>query len=282
MIWLGDYGTGIPTQKKDYSQENINKFKECLGSLSWSEVYEEKNLNSAFNKFHDLILLFYDLCFPIIRVKMTANIMKPKWMTKGLKVSSIYKRKLRYKYYKTNNNDTKALYKKYDTLLKACVVTSKKQTNTKILQTAKNICKTTWDIIQNKLDDTKINVGIQSITTNNKTLHNPLDIAETFNEYLTNLTNIKNTLPKHQPRISNKNTLNSLYLKPCSEEEIIKHVKALKNTTAVGFDGVATKIIKTCIKEMAGILTYIVNLSLEQGCFPERLKQSIVKPLLKI
>lgn len=88
--------------KRDYSTSNITKFTECVYSLSWTDVYTENNFNAAFNSFYDTFILFFNLCFPVCRRRMTN---KPKksstWITKGIKKSSTIKRLLRFKYYKT-------------------------------------------------------------------------------------------------------------------------------------------------------------------------------------
>lgn len=56
---------------------------------------------------------------------------------------------------------------------------------------------------------------------------------------------------------------------------------SLKSTKSEGYDSISTKIIKSCRENLLHILTFLVNLSLEQGVFPEKLKYSIVKPVHK-
>lgn len=63
-------------QKIDYNKDNINKFKECMSALSFSEVYTRNNANEAFDEFHHLLQLFNRLCFPKISVKMYLKISK--------------------------------------------------------------------------------------------------------------------------------------------------------------------------------------------------------------
>lgn len=71
--------------KRDYSRTNISKFLECLSSIGWLESYIEPDVDKAFQIFHDLFCMFYNLCFPNYKVKINANNIKPKWITKGLK-----------------------------------------------------------------------------------------------------------------------------------------------------------------------------------------------------
>ena len=46
-------------------------------------------------------------------------------------------------------------------------------------------------------------------------------------------------------------------------------------------DPLPTPLVKDCFKELAPIITEIVNLSLVQSGFPNQYKRAIVKPLLK-
>lgn len=68
---------------------------------------------------------------------------------------------------------------------------------------------------------------------------------------------------------------------PCSECEVKKVIKSLKNTNAEGYDGLSTKIIKRSCNEISSILCHIINHSFWQGVFPDTLNTSIVKPLHK-
>lgn len=72
---------------RDFNNENLIKFKECMNSLTFNDVYCCQDVNVAYDNFLNSFKLFYDLCFPhkIIK-KNTRN--KPKWLSKGIKVCS--------------------------------------------------------------------------------------------------------------------------------------------------------------------------------------------------
>lgn len=55
----------------------------------------------------------------------------------------------------------------------------------------------------------------------------------------------------------------------------------MNNTHATSYDELSTKIIKLSAKHLACPLSYIINLSLEQGIFPTRLKVSVINPIFK-
>ena len=60
---------------------------------------------------------------------------------------------------------------------------------------------------------------------------------------------------------------------------IVKH--KIKNKKSSGFDEISGSLIKQVLKPIVGVLTYIVNLSFEQGHFPEMLKMNKIVPIYK-
>ena len=66
-----------------------------------------------------------------------------------------------------------------------------------------------------------------------------------------------------------------------SELDVIKIVKSIKSHS-FGVDNINAYILKLIIGRIAGILTHIINASLEQGIFPDRWKYAIIKPIPKV
>lgn len=129
--------------RRDVCSENRNKFLNCISSLTFE--LSENRANVAFKIFYDLYCLFYNLCFPIIRVRIiNRDICKSKWLTKGLRISCKTKRNLYNKYKFRRNNDTKTEYKKYCYLLRQCFTFSRKANNAKYIHKADNKCKAAW------------------------------------------------------------------------------------------------------------------------------------------
>lgn len=71
--------------RRDYSKENFEKFVNCISALSFSEVLASNNTEEAFDIFYATLCMFFDLCFPIIRVKINNKLKRLRWITKGLK-----------------------------------------------------------------------------------------------------------------------------------------------------------------------------------------------------
>lgn len=266
---------------RDFSQENISKFKECISNYPWTELFVKNDTDEAFNYFHTELCLLYNLCFPKYRVKITKKIHKPNWLTKGIRTSCVTKRKLRISYYKNKSVTSKNQYRKYAKLLKKCIIFSQKSKNTNYINKSKNKCRATWQIINNTENYVKINSIDQLNVNNNKIITDPIQIASKFNDYFINLPKISSEQTSSHNSVSLANSSVTFFLAPTDEHEIRNIIKSLNNTNSTGYDELSTKVIKSCIHELSPLLAHLVNLSFKNGQFPSSLKFSVVVPLFK-
>ncbi|XP_072933417.1 uncharacterized protein [Epargyreus clarus] len=293
---LSDHNTGqlltVPIQTKkyipyaqyikrrDFNKDNMLKFHECISQLSWSEVYDESNADQAFDRFHDLFTLFYNLCFPIKKIKLKPKTNRLYWISKGIKVSSNTKRNLRYQYYKQRNFGCKRKYLNYNKIFKRCLLTAQKLCNQKFIESSKNKCRASWNVIKDNSVMINNDKLIKNISYNNTILNEPLDIANLFNNYFINLTQsnvITNVTYNHKMDINN----HSIFLSPTNDIEVLKIIMKLNSTTSVGYDNITTKVIKNVSKLISSILSHLINLSFTSGIFPTKLKTSVIKPIYK-
>lgn len=262
--------------KRDYSSENLIKFRQYMQALSFSEVLEQTNIDDAYNCFNDLFTLIYKLCFPIVRIKIDKRC-KNFWISKGIRISCKTKRALHFHWLKSKSNKSKLKYKTYTKLLRACIDRSQKNLNNKMMQKSKNKCKTSWNIIKKEYGIAHNNEIIKEIIIEGNIITDQSQIANAFNKKFT----FKKDNSNLRSRNLNSSNCSSIFLRPCSKDEIFKTIMTLNNTKAVGFDEVATEALKACASEVSTILAYLINFSFSSGTFPKLLKQSVVKPIHK-
>ena len=77
-----------------------------------------------------------------------------------------------------------------------------------------------------------------------------------------------------------KSTLNSIPIPIIGESEVIAAIKSLKNSSA-GYDEVPERILKQNINIFIKPLTHLINSSIKEGIFPEKLKIAKVVPIFK-
>ena len=66
-----------------------------------------------------------------------------------------------------------------------------------------------------------------------------------------------------------------------SEDEVCRIVERMKAKTSSGYDGVSNMLLKKIIHVIKGPLTYLFNISMQSGCFPDLMKIAKVIPLFK-
>lgn len=265
--------------KRDYSKENVKKFCDSINALSFSEVFQTDRAEKAFEEFYSLFKLFYDLCFPVIKIIVKVK-NKPKWLSSGIKKCSKRKRSLLWKYRYTKNPNDREIFKSYSHRFNKIIKLTQKARNNHYILNSKNKSKATWDV----LNDNKPNYPKENITqlmVDNKIIKDPKEIAECFNNYY-----IDHDLPQ-----TSKNDLiklsyissnpRSIFLSPTDPNEVCTIIRNLKNTKCTGYDDICVLVLKHVCSKIAFILSYIINLCLEQGVFPSLLKTTIIKPLYK-
>ncbi|KAF9798488.1 hypothetical protein SFRURICE_012516, partial [Spodoptera frugiperda] len=174
-------------QKRDYSSDNIKKFKECLVSLKFNDVYSHSDPNLAFNEFHELFTLFYNLCFPIVNIKIT-NRERPQWVTKGLKICCKRKRQLLWQYRKKPTEENKNKFLSLSARLNQIIRLTQKTRNDYYINNAINKSQATWKIINANKSNVPTN-QIQQIVVNGNMISDPEQIADHFNKFYIDHTN---------------------------------------------------------------------------------------------
>lgn len=95
----------------------------------------------------------------------------------------------------------------------------------------------------------------------------------------TNHTN--NSTPLAYLKQNFRQTISPIKLKHVTTHDVNKIIHSLKGKDSHGYDEISTRILKTSAPYILSPLTYITNKILLTGIFPDRLKFSEVKPVLK-
>lgn len=265
-------------ENRDYSDQNIQKFARYLSQLSFSHVYSCQDANEAFDNFHSTFKLFYDLCFPVIKVRVTSS-KKPKWISNGIKICSKRKRELLWKYRLSPNQENKITFQNYSKRFRKIVKLTQRSQNDYYIKNSSNKCKATWNIINGNKYQQPIE-DIKQIKVDKRIIDDPQEIANSFNDFY-----IDQIKPLAGPSIFNNtktsSSVHSIFMGPTTADDIVKIIKNLKNKSSTGFDDICTKVVQFVSEIISPILSYIMNLCIEQGSFPNRLKTSIIKPMFK-
>ena len=270
--------------RRFFNDNSIANFCTYLKNTSWDEVWATQECNTAFNSFMDTILYYFEICFPISKINKRNN-SKPHASKKSPEIIAARNKvqlfaDLSRKYsqfkeqYKIVNNEYRQL------LSSACI-----KRNDQLVAKAKNKGKAMWTIINNSLGKSKKTKMQIEIEDSGKIL-NPTECTEAFNNFFITasknaVANISKDLDQQFLASCLKPSTNSLFLSALTEEDVLELINKLKNSNSSGVDEISNTLLKIIGVYIVRPLTYIINLSLEQGTYPEKLKISNVIPLLK-
>ena len=175
-------------------------------------------------------------------------------------------------------------YKKYKCRLEKIINTLERNHIEKQFELYKNNLSRSWQIMKKVINKKCTSTMPKHFEINGKLCHDKKVIANSFNQFYINIgpsfagdTACDDTSFR---MFLNKTSITSIFLEPVTQLEIKKIISSLKNSSP-GWDDISAKVIKGCCELILEPLTYIVNLSLAQGVFPNELKIAKVIPLYK-
>lgn len=255
-----------------------------MHEVDWLTGIElDKDASILFKEFFEIFSNIYDYAFPSQFYKNRPKPKRKEWITQEIielsklvkEMSAINKRIDNAMY----NERYLALRKFYRERLKQ----AKKSYNDKRLLAASNICKTSWNIINENRHVQKKASKIGSISDpfseNNKVcLTETKEICETFNKYFISVVGDQ---AENLHFSAAGYTTGSFFLFPTSPEEIFRVINTICNKRSSGVD----EIPGTILTEVANITSYplsiIINCSFNQGIYPSMLKESKIVPIYK-
>ncbi len=273
--------------KHNLKQKNIEYLASELQQVDWTVVYDHKNVNKSYDTFLETLKNKLDVCCP--REPTGPKKLEQKhqpWMTSGL-INACKKKNLLYRnFIKSRTPSNELRYKTYKNKLTKILKRCEREYNSRILNTHKNDAKLLWKFLNNIINRKSITRPLPKyfIKENNK-ITNDENIADGFNDFFTNigprLAEKINGSNKHFKEYLDKNTINSIYLDPASNEEILGIVSNLNNKHSLDKDGINASTVKTIITAVLEPIKHICNLSLSSGIFPDEMKVAKVIPLYK-
>ena len=273
------------TYARDMSKKNKIKFYEEMSKLDLSKIYDDTDPQSSYSCYQKMINTLFITSFPLKKIIHNYK-NKIAWLTEGMKISLTHKQKLYSKKLKNPSLENTKKYKDYRNKLTKVLRIAERNHYTNLLELHKSNMRKSWNIIKEIIGKAKKKHNKKKIQfrINGKDEDNEEAIANAFNTYFINIgTQLDKSMPKpkNDPLYYLKNTHEkSIFLNPCDEDEIRKHISSLKNG-APGWDEITSKIIKENSTNIAPVLTHLINLSLSNGVFPSELKTANVKPLFK-
>lgn len=286
--------TGTFYSKRYFTTRQIDLFVFKMSGVCWDSIYNLKSVDDMFDQFMKLFLKVFDEAFPIETKKVSPKTPSSNnnWFTTELKkLSNLVKTS--YSTLKNNNCElNKINYLKIKREYRSAIEAAKRGENDNLLKNASNKTKVAWNIVnknQNKkIGPTRVDISIED--DQNNIITSAKDVANQFNKYFGNI--VKNLLDSRH-MINNNNTFtisncNSnrlidkcIFLSPLTAKEYYDIINVVCKKKSSGMDNIPCNILKYVSSFIFLPLSFIINSSFVQGCFPTSLKKSKIIPLHK-
>lgn len=247
-------------------------------------MYDECDVNTAYNYFLETFVRLYNKNCPIKRYRNKEDSNAP-WITRGLRNACKKKNNLYRKFLKYRTKEAELKYKTYKNKLTTIMRESKKLYFTKQLNSKRSNIKGMWKVL-----NTAIGRGVKSsgypeyFVENNKMTRNKEEIVDGFNKFFANVgPELAKKIPANNIIVENliDSNLNSMFLTPVKEEEVLNTIHKCQNKTSRDIDDIDMKTLRRVAREIIKPFTYICNLSFQSGQFPVRMKIAKIIPMYK-
>ena len=267
------------------STETITALNDDLANEQWLDVYEEKDVNRAYEKFITKLKQYYEKNVPLIQIKPCKKSAKNPWITQGILNSIKTRNKLYKSYICKPSPQSHDIYKQYRNKLTKTIRKSKIAYYSQELQRAEGDTNSTWKVLNKIMNKVKPHNKIDHVHINDKEVKDPSDIANAFNSFFSSIgpdlaSKIRcNNL--HFSKFLSRRLTKTIFFDITTQSEIVNIVKSLQPKTSTGYDGLSMKLLKQIIQSIAQPLEYIFNISLSCGICPSLLKIAKVVPIYK-
>ena len=239
------------------------------------------NVDKQFNTVHKILLKSLNEHCPIREhIVNSKKIRREPWLMSGIVISSTRQRKL---YQNSIKPDAKLIkiekYKTYRNILTKLKRVSKTNYYKHKCHEYKNNTKKLWGLVNSFIgkhnDKSTI---IDCLKIGNMEIYDGGQIANEFGNYFSKIGNnyagnIKpaNINIKDYLKVIPRNA-RSPYLTPTTDQEVINLINKLPNKKSSGYDNVDNVILKHIKECIVSKLAAILNLSMLEGKFPEKMK----------
>ena len=145
--------------------------------------------------------------------------------------------------------------------------------------------KKLWNLINSIIGKTNDKTSvIEHITVENVCYYDAKEVADKFGEFYSTIgAKLAQNIDKNETNITKflnkiKRSDKTMYLDPITPTEIKQLINKLPAKDSSGYDNISNNLLKHIKESVVSPLTYIFNLSLSSGVFPENMKLAEIIP----
>ena len=275
----------IPTQrfvrKRSFKKFDSEQFKNMLGQMNLMEIMENTSVDVAVDQLTQKLTNVLDKLAPI-RVFQARTQYAP-WLSEECKK---LKKQREEAFEKAAKSDDPEDWRSFRAIRNQ--VTGRSRADKKLweetkLENSDNMWKSvkSWLGWKNSGSPTQLFYEGRMVTR-------PAAIASSMNKFfIEKVKSLRQNIPvvdkdplKYMKEAMKNNDC-KFSLTPVSEADVVKLIKGLKSSTATGMDYIDKNTVKLVADQLAPVITFIINLSIQTSIFPTPWKWHKVIPLLK-
>lgn len=262
----------------NFLKSDFSNFSNCLSCIDFNHSFKDLNIDSAVNKFYEIINHFIELFVPKSKI---FNNQCPSWFNADLR-KLVKLKKLAHKKFKISALQSD--YLEFSKLRKECKIMSMRCSSNFILKLENKILsdiKPFWKYIK-QLKSYKSSIP-ENMSYNNITASSYEESAQLFAQYFSSVYDTSDPLSNDFTNYDADNIISNLNLSSwyISEKEIFDALSSLNVFSCAGPDGIPPVILIEFKNVLTEPLHNLFNLSLSSGSFPTVWKKSFVVPIFK-
>ena len=273
------------TMIRDFSRFSEEDFNSELAQVDWESILArtQGNIDIAFSKIYNKLNKLVNKHAPLksLSKRKFKQFSKP-WITKGLLKSIKIKNALfasgdmvKYKFYRN----------KITTLIRH----SKKLYYHTYFTQYMNDMKKTWtginEIMSGNKRKSKPIVGLKRLNGNGVT-HNVAELPNVLNDFFSTVgqklaSNIPDANCRYKDYLANANFTSSFFFEPVISADIELEISLLPSNKAYGLYSCPVRVLKGAKNIISPPLAELINLSVQTGKYPSKLKHAKIIPVYK-
>lgn len=259
----------------NFKKADFLRLFELLRAENWEVLNKCEDVNKAMEVFYDILYEIFDKCVPKTKLKINKF---PSWFTPEI-VRDIKAKERNHKLYKkTKLEQCLVDYKFLRAKIKKDIKIAYNNYLGNVEANIQQDVKAFWNFVHSKKNNKK---GIPSeMIYNGYRVEGGQDIAQSFADHFQSVYQV--------PGKNHQNNLNSNFacgenftLNEVTDNDVSKAIDKLKNKKTMGPDFVPSYVIKGCKDVLVKPFVILLNMSLKQRVFPDKLKIARIIPVYK-
>ena len=270
-----------------------NEFVNMLNNANWYSMYSSDTVDDAWLNFRDIFTATLDSVAPLKRVRIRNH--SDPWITSEI-LESIRERDswLRRSRKDRHDPDHYEKYRQARNRVQNEIRIAKRQYMVNKIDENKDNPKQLWKYLKDLgYQCNSKESGNIVLEVDGKKYHDKKSVANHFNEFFTQIASkLVSELPKQNNLMYNTDSdifkdlykhvqANAFQLQDVCNDFIFKELCSLNVSKSTGLDSIPARFLKDAAEIITGPITFIVNMSLRSGTFPNELKKAKVIPLYK-